>query len=53
MFSPGTLNLFVPGDSVFILFKYVSHNILIAKRRWHSKKDLFISDCRIGAMLLV
>ena len=31
MFFPGTPNIFVPGDSVFMLFKYMCNNILIEK----------------------
>ena len=31
MFSPGTPNIFVPGDSVFMLFKCMCNNISIEK----------------------
>ena len=32
MFFPGTPNIFVPGDSVFMLFKWMYNNILIEKK---------------------
>ena len=31
MFFPGTPNIFVPGDSVFMLFKCMCNNISIEK----------------------
>ena len=33
MFFPGTPNIFVPGDSVFMLFKCMGNNISIEKKR--------------------
>ena len=33
MFFPGTPNIFVPGDSVFMLFKCMCHNISIEKKK--------------------
>ena len=32
MFFPGTPNIFVPGDSVFMLFKCMCNNISIGKK---------------------
>ena len=32
MFFPGTPNIFVPGDSVFMLFKCMCNNISIEKK---------------------
>ena len=47
MFFPGTPNTFVPGDSVFMLFKCMCNNVSIEKKiiqiihdelvvEWHS-----------------
>ena len=32
MFFPGTLNIFVPGDNVFMFFKCMCNNISIEKK---------------------
>ena len=32
MFFPGTPNIFVPGDSVFMLLKFIRSNISIEKK---------------------
>ena len=36
MFFPGTPNIFVPGDSVFMLFKCMCNNVSIEKKRFNS-----------------
>ena len=33
MFFPGTPNIFVPGDSVFMLFKCMCNNISIENKK--------------------
>ena len=33
MFFPGTPDIFVPGDSVFMLFKCMCNNISIEKKK--------------------
>ena len=33
MFSPGTPNIFVPGDSAFTLFKCLCNNIWIDEKK--------------------
>ena len=40
MFFPGTPNIFVPGDSVFMLFKCMCNNISIEKK---------LLSCSLGA----
>ena len=37
MFFPGTPNIFVPGDSIFMLLKCMCNNISIEKEK--KKKD--------------
>ena len=36
MFFPGTLNIFVPGDNVFMFFKCMCNNISIEKKNMHA-----------------
>ena len=36
MFFPGTPNIFVPGDSVFMLFKRMCNNVSIEKKSFNS-----------------
>ena len=43
MFFPGTPNIFVPGDSVFMLFKCMCNNISIEKKS-QTRGDLFNSS---------
>ena len=45
MFFPGTLNIFVPGDKVFMLFKCMCHNISI-------KKIVILTACSAGMQIL-
>ena len=59
MFFPGTPNIFVPGDSVFMLFKCMCNNISIEKKKKKNKSAIkifgkgfkndesqFISSCK-------
>ena len=53
MFSPGTLNMFVLGDSVFMLLKCICNNILIEKNtekttnQLSNKRKICISVFRV------
>ena len=40
MFFPGAPNIFVPGDSVFMLLKCMRNNILIEKKKWRDHGTL-------------
>ena len=51
MFFPGTLNIFVPGDKVFMLFKYMCHNISIKKNRYFDR--LFCGNTNPKKCILV
>ena len=39
MFFPGTPNVFVPSDSVFMLFKCMCNNISIEKKTWKKGQE--------------
>ena len=42
MFFPGTSNVFLPDDSVFILLKCMCNNILIEKKMSRSYLNYFL-----------
>ena len=44
MFFPGTTNIFVPGDSAFLLFKCMCNNISIEKKKQAYKVELRILE---------
>ena len=43
MFFPGTPNIFVPGDSVFMLFKCMCNNISMEKKDFRLLSKTFNS----------
>ena len=54
MFFPGTPNIFVPGDSVFMLFKCMCNNILIELigKNWFWTQDPWIGILADSQLLI-